>query len=274
MKSRITGGPTEKIFTIKVLNKYDVNYYKCIETDFIQTDEPYWLEESYSSAITKLDIGLAGRNEMLRNKVIPILSNHFSPSGKYLDYAGGYGLFTRMMRDKGYDFYHTDVYCKNIFAEYFELQDVPENHKFELTTAFEVFEHLANPIEEIEKILKYSDNLLFTTSIHPEEIEDVKGWWYLIPETGQHVALYSIKSLQFIADKFGFHFYTDGINTHLLTRKALTSDPFEQKEIKLPFFIKIMKGKVDRYLRKLNPNYYEKNSLLEKDFNYIKSKIS
>jgi hypothetical protein len=29
MESKITGGPTTLLFTAKVLNKYDVKYYRC-----------------------------------------------------------------------------------------------------------------------------------------------------------------------------------------------------------------------------------------------------
>ncbi|MFC3561741.1 class I SAM-dependent methyltransferase [Pedobacter jamesrossensis] len=268
MLSKITGGPTEKVLTIKILNKYDVDYFRCLETDFIQTEEPYWLSESYSSAITKLDVGLVERNEILRNKIIPILSNHFNTDSIFLDYAGGYGIFTRMMRDKGYNFYHTDVYCENLFAEFFDLSNLGEDTKFEMVTAFEVFEHLPNPLQEIEKILKYSKNLLFTTVLHPG-LENLKDWWYLIPETGQHVSLYSEKSLACLAQKFNLNFYTDGEGVHLFTDRKFDSNIL--KPTKLPYMIRTMKRKVERYFRKQNG---VKESFLQKDWNFIKTRLS
>ena len=156
MKSKITGVPTKELFTATVLNKYTVRYYKCLETGFIQTEEPYWLDEAYSSAITKLDVGLLFRNQTLSSDVQKIISEHFDYGGRFLDYAGGYGVFTRMMRDKGFDFYHTDKYCTNIFAEYFELE--PETHsKFELVTVFEVFEHMTDPVSEEEIVRVYQE---------------------------------------------------------------------------------------------------------------------
>ncbi|MGY0039754.1 methyltransferase domain-containing protein [Pedobacter sp. NJ-S-72] len=152
MKSKITGGLTKHIFNAKILGKYDVKYYQCEETGFIQTEEAYWLEEAYSSAITKLDLGLAHRNEMLRERVIKVLNKYFDKNAVYLDYAGGYGLFTRIMRDKGYNFYHSDIYCQNLFAEHFDVSELNTNTKFELVTAFEVFEHMSDPVTEIEVI--------------------------------------------------------------------------------------------------------------------------
>ncbi len=267
MISKITGGKTVELFTATTLNKYEVTYFKCLDTGFIQTEEPYWLEEAYSSAITKLDIGLLHRNELLRDITTKILTHHFNPDGIFLDYAGGYGVFTRMMRDQGFDFYHIDPYCKNIFSENFEFS---ENHhsKIELATAFEVFEHLVNPLEEIGKILEYSDNILFTTELQPDGLHTVDDWWYFIPETGQHISLYNKNALQYLATKLGCNFYTDGSKTHLFTKKKLKNDPFIEQ--KLPYFIASMKRKVERYLKKINP---ARESLLQQDWLTIKNKL-
>src|ERR1019366_9454449 len=156
MKSKITGGETSLLFTKKILNKYDVKYYRCNDTGFIQIEDPFWLNEAYSSVITKLDIGLPYRNIILSERVSKLLATQFNYKGIFLDYAGGYGLFTRLMRDKGFNFYNTDKYCQNLFAEYFDLADLPDETTFELVSAFEVFEHLVNPIEEIKVILEFS----------------------------------------------------------------------------------------------------------------------
>ncbi|MFA6275470.1 MAG: class I SAM-dependent methyltransferase [Pedobacter sp.] len=269
MQSKVTGGATIVLFKVKILNKYEITYFKCVETGFIQTEEPYWLEEAYSSAITKLDIGLVYRNENLRGKLLKILSKHFDKNGKYLDYAGGYGLFTRLMRDQGYDFYHTDIYCKNIFAEYFDLSNLPSNTKFELLTAFEVFEHLPNPLTEIEAMMKHSDSIFFSTELVPQmPLNSSDDWWYFIPETGQHLAFYTEKSLAFIAEKFGFNFYTDGASIHLFTKKTFSEDPFKIKRD--PFLIRKMRKMVKKFDQKQYPSY---TSLLNADWEMVKEKL-
>ncbi len=270
MQSKITGGATELLFTTKVLNKYDVQYYRCKDTGFIQTEEPYWLQEAYSSAITKLDIGLISRNEGLRETVIPVINSFFNANGKFLDYAGGYGLFTRQMRDRGYDFYHTDIYCQNIFAEYFDLSDLPSPTKFEMITAIEVFEHLPDPVAELQDISKHSDNILFTTVLQPKEtVKAVTDWWYFIPETGQHVALYTEKALTALGAKFGYNFYTDGIGTHLFTKKSFSKNPFEKA--KDPFIIRKMRKAVKKYDKE---QYPERETLLLTDWAAIKERLS
>ena len=180
MQSKITGGGTELLFTAQVLSKYDVRYYRCLDTGFIQTEEPYWLEEAYSTAITKLDVGIVLRNQSMATITEKLLYYHFDHDKKFLDYAGGYGLFTRMMRDKGYDFYNTDIYCQNIFAEYQDLSLLPADTTFELVTAFEVLEHLPQPMETLESMFGKYDNILFSTELVPKEIQPLKDWWYFI----------------------------------------------------------------------------------------------
>lgn len=271
MKSKITGGETEALFSSKILNKYDIKYYRCLETGFIQTEDPYWLEEAYSSAITKLDIGLVSRNEWLRNKTGKILSDCFDGDKRFLDYAGGYGLFTRMMRDLGYDFYHHDIYCQNLFADFFDLSNCEQQSDFEVVTAFEVFEHLVNPFEEIRAIAELGNNVLFSTVLLPEDLKSIADWWYVAPETGQHIAFYTEKALEYIANRLGLHFLTDGISTHLFTKEKLSINPLVEKNEKESFLIRTMRRKLKRF--DLKKNAQSRKSLLQDDFFYIKSKL-
>jgi hypothetical protein len=268
MISKITGGPTRLLFTEKVLNRHQVKYYECIETGFIQTEEPYWLAEAYSSAITKLDTGLIFRNELLRDKLVKIIPAFFDADRHFLDYAGGYGMFTRMMRDRGFDFYHHDIYCENLFADYFSLADAQEKNDFELVTAFEVFEHLVNPLEEIKRILELGNNLIFTTELVPGRIEKASDWWYFTAETGQHIAFYTRKSLEYIASKLGCYYGTDGVQTHIFTRDRKLINVFELKDE--PYLIRTMRRKLARFERKLFP---PRQSLLHRDWQMIKDRL-
>jgi 2-polyprenyl-3-methyl-5-hydroxy-6-metoxy-1,4-benzoquinol methylase len=271
MKSKITGGDTDFLFHSKILHKYEVKYYQCKETGFVQTEEPYWLEEAYQSAITKLDVGLVHRNVHLADLTGKLLLKSFNYKQDFLDYAGGYGLFTRMMRDKGFNFYHTDRFCQNLFAEYFDLNQPSTVTYFELVTAFEVFEHLANPLEEIGEILQFSDNVLFTTEIRPNGIASFKEWYYISAETGQHVSFYSLDSLKYLAEYFGRNFYTNGTNTHLFTRTKLQSDPFYVPVVREPFLLR----KARRYVRKVDEKgRIQMDSLIGHDWKFIKDKLN
>ncbi len=267
MVCNICNSSSLKIFNSFVLNKYDVSYFKCSDCGFIQTETPFWLNEAYESVITQLDIGLVSRNLYLAEILEDFLNkNILSDNGIYLDYAGGYGLFVRLMRDKGVNFYRQDVYCQNIFAEHFDLSDLPLGQKFEAITAFEVFEHLINPVQEIKKMLNFSDVIIFSTELQPEGVLTPANWWYFVPETGQHISLYSFDSLVKIAQKERLHLYSNKKNLHIFSRKKFAVDPFEKREE--PFIESLKK----RFLNKLMAIDHKpkRESLIMKDFQYIK----
>lgn len=269
MISKITGGPTKFLFAAKVLGKYDVKYFQCEQTGFIQTEDPYWLDEAYSSAIATLDLGLMMRNENMCRDVERIISRDFDPDGKFLDYAGGYGIFTRLMRDRGFDFYHTDKYCENIFAQHFDLKDCGLNDGFELLTAFEVFEHLVSPLEEVEHLLNYSNTILFSTEMVPPGTNmEPNSWWYFVPEIGQHIAFYTEESLRYIAQKFGCNFFTNGSNLHLITKRQFDHNlMFKAKRDR--FLVR----KLKKMLARLEKQPKSRKSLLDDDIGYVKSQL-
>ena len=127
------------------------------------------------------------------------------------------------MRDKGYDFYWQDAYCQNLFAKQFVAR---ADSGYELMTCFEVFEHLVQPMVEIEAMLKLAPNILFTTQVPPRLLNTATDWWYLTPEHGQHISIYSVPALKFIAGKFGLHLATDGSALHLLSQKPVSDRAF------------------------------------------------
>ncbi|MFC5413007.1 class I SAM-dependent methyltransferase [Larkinella bovis] len=221
MTCHICDTPSNESFLVKVLFKYDVTYYRCRECGFIQTETPYWLPEAYESAITSLDLGLVSRNLLWAPTVEAIIRKWFRPEGPFLDYGGGYGLFVRIMRDRGFPFIRQDQYCENLFAKHFDITDQPENQTYELVTAFEVFEHLPDPVGTIEQMLQAGKSILFSTKLLPDPNVTPETWWYFIPETGQHVSLYSLDSLRRLAQRFRLQLYSDGRDLHLMTAKDI-----------------------------------------------------
>lgn len=259
---------TKKLFSTTVLNKYNVQYFQCQSCGFIQTEDPVWLNEAYESAITQLDIGLVSRNIQFSGIVKEFFDKGlFNDKGLFLDYAGGYGLFVRMMRDLGFNYYRQDTYCKNIFAEHFDIKDLPENQTFEIITAFEVFEHLIEPRKELQKMLSLSEVIIFSTLLQPDKNLTPENWWYFTPQTGQHIALYSKDSLQALANEFDLNLYSNNINLHILTKKVLPFDPFYRKE---PSIFQKISHKIVNKLRSKNPTI-ERESLTQKDYEYLKN---
>ena len=77
----------------KILNNYDVSYFRCTSCKFIQTENPFWLKEAYTDAIAQLDIGLIARNFHYSDIVEKLILDFYPETNTYLDYGGGYGYF-------------------------------------------------------------------------------------------------------------------------------------------------------------------------------------
>lgn len=213
------------IFKTKILNKYNIEYFYCSNCGFMQTEEAFWLNEAYEESINVSDTGILARNLYLSDISSLIINFFFDKDKKYLDFAGGYGIYTRLMRDIGFDFYWHDKYSTNLLARGFEKDDKLE--VFELITVYEAFEHFQNPINEIESMLKISKNILLTTELLPVSVPFPNEWWYYGLEHGQHISFYSLRTLSYIAEKYDLNLYTNGINLHLLTEKNIDKCCFE-----------------------------------------------
>lgn len=202
------------------MQKYLIQYYQCPVCGFVYTEEPYWIGEAYEDSITNVDTGMMQRtvqNVLATNVIIHYFFKH---SATFLDYGGGYGIFTRMMRDLGYNWLWYDKFSENLAARGFEYDG---KHKIELITAFELFEHFENPMEEIEHLFSVSSNILFSTLIYDKELKykEFEDWWYYVPETGQHISFYSQKTLQYLADKFNVYYYRIHDGLHLFSHQRL-----------------------------------------------------
>jgi hypothetical protein len=234
LNCKICGHTSTLHFSETILKKYSGDYYFCENCKFLFAGNPGWLEEAYKSPINLTDTGLVGRNIHLSKVVSFLIYCLFDRTGKFLDYAGGYGLFTRLMRDTGFDFFWYDPYSTNLLSKGFEF-NISSGEKAEVLTAFEVFEHLDNPLHEIEKMLNHSRNIFFSTELLPLPIPEPKDYWYYGFEHGQHIAFYSTYTLSFIARKYGLKYYNLG-NLHLFSDRNFSAT-----------YLKILK-KTARYL--------------------------
>jgi len=189
----------------------------------------------------------------------------FNPDGKFIDYGGGVGVFVRMMRDKGFDFYLYDKYADNLFAKFFNISEL--DNECELLTCFEVFEHLSAPLCEIENMLNYSKTIFFSTELQPnKEIASADDWSYFGPIGGQHIAFYTYDTLAFIARKFNLNLYSDGKNIHIFTNRNL-GENWLTGDSKTTLKERISK----KIIKKLAQPVKMRESFVWKDFEYITS---
>jgi len=220
MNCKICTMPSMLFSRGKLGGSYEVAFFRCKSCGFIQTEEPYWLNTSYSNVINYSDVGMVSRNIMFAAITKAVILALFDEKKSFLDYGGGYGMLVRIMRDYGFDFYRYDKHCENLFAQNFDGNIEGAIH-YELLTAFEVFEHLTDPLADISAMLKLSSNILFSTEIVPPELPKLDSWEYYGLEHGQHVSFFTVKALSIIAAKNHLNLYSDGRAIHLLTNRKV-----------------------------------------------------
>ncbi len=221
MKCPICGYSSKKTVELFVLKKYSMGLFQCESCRYLWEPNPTWLQEAYSAAINVVDTGVLQRNLYFKEKLLPLFFHSFNTKGKFLDFAGGYGIFTRLMRDSGLDFYWEDRYAENLLARGFEG---PENASFEAITLFEFMEHALNPMVTIRHLFQLTDTVIFSTVLYEGDVPD-KTWWYYGVEHGQHISFYTQKTLEVIANSCNKVLLSNG-SLHIITERSRITKSF------------------------------------------------
>jgi hypothetical protein len=213
---RVCGLSSPFVFAQPLLGR-DVSYYDCTHCGYVQTQTPDWLEEAYEDAINCLDTGIMWRNQRNAARVILTLASLRRIEGRVLDYAGGYGILVRLLRDAGVEAHWADKYCQNLLARGFEADGQP----YELVTAFEVFEHLEHPLQELQEMLERAPSVLISTELVTTTTTPTPDWWYYGPEHGQHIGFFRASTLAYLAERLGCNYKTDARSLHLFSRRTI-----------------------------------------------------
>jgi hypothetical protein len=209
---------SETVFTHTALNlgKYLARYHKCTFCDYWFVVNPHWLPEAYTRAISELDTGILERNLRVSHTLEHLLPN-IEPNGNFVDWAGGLGILTRLMRDKGFNYFWQDEYAKNELSPGFEWNIC---QKIQVVSAIEVMEHVEDPLVFVKDVMRQTkaNTLIFSQELH-KNILDI-SWWYFAPETGQHISFYSKRTLNVLATKLELNLFTFD-NIYILTKKRI-----------------------------------------------------
>lgn len=221
----ICGHPCEVAFEPLILRRHKSTALFCRNCGFLRLANPVWLAEAYSDAITATDTGLVARNVDIARKLSSLLFGVFLDRGEnvYVDVAGGYGMLTRLMRDYGFNFYWSDLYCQNLLARGFDYKSLKSTLRaVDAITAVEVVEHLENPLHFIESTLSETgaSTFIFTTELFEGQPPD-STWWYYSFDSGQHIAFFQLKTLQVMAEKMGM-FFLSANGVHIFSKKPVS----------------------------------------------------
>lgn len=256
MLCRICSSDTIPAFTRQILDKYDCRYYFCDSCGGLQTEEPHWLDEAYAGPVAAADTTMLWRNLYLSRAMSVLLYFLFDHRGRFLDAAGGYGVFTRLMRDIGFDYYWNDKYSPNLTAQGFEA-DAGPGAPYTAVTAFEVMEHLTDPVGFVSELLETTgtDTIIFTTELFDGGSPPPDEWMYYAFATGQHITFYQKRTLELIGQRFGMQFHTSktrwwflgGMGLHIWTRKKI--NPLAWRLLASPRVTNLLQGLPRRSLQ-------------------------
>ena len=130
---------------------------------------------------------------------------------RHLDYGGGNGLMAQTLKAKGWNSSSYDPFVDRDTR-------IADMGKFDLITAFEVFEHVPDVqglMKQLQTLLAPSGMILFSTLCTDGNIrKDSKlTWWYASPRNG-HISLFSRNSLAVLGRQYGFNFGSHNTNLH------------------------------------------------------------
>ena len=199
-----------------------VLYFKCDSCSFVFTyffddfTDEQWRRFVYNEEYAEVDPAFMGVRLALNARLIRAYlcaSRRAQIVG--LDFGGGNGVTAALLRNKGWAYDAFDP---------FGLNEVKAERigKYNLCSAFEVFEHLPDPVSSLKSLLDKAAPgrlmIIITTLVHDGFITDELRltWWYAAPRNG-HVSLFSQAALRALAGRFGLQL-TSSKGTHLLTR--------------------------------------------------------
>jgi SAM-dependent methyltransferase len=199
------------------LSGVPIYYFLCSQCQFCFTPEIYkWSTKDfekkiYNSDYIKVDPDYLDARPRNNAQVLIDLLNNKSANIKHLDYGGGSGQLSNLLKKSGWQSTSYDPFVdKNL--------KLNRLGTFDLITAFEVFEHVPNVkqlIADLSSLLVEDGVVLFSTLLSDTHIETQKRiiWWYASPRNG-HISIFSQKSLQVLctSEKFQLGSFSTGFH--------------------------------------------------------------
>lgn len=185
----------------------------CWSPDMYEWSLDEFLVYIYNDDYIKFDPDYSGKRPINNAKIINSLFDKRTHQIRHLDYGGGDGMLSQLLRKDGWDSASYDPFVdKGV--------DVKALGKFDLITAFEVFEHVPDVdslMSDIKSLLSADGMVLFSTLLSDGHIakNSKLTWWYASPRNG-HISLFSRNSIAVLAQKNGLNWGSFSEGFHAL----------------------------------------------------------
>ena len=194
-----------------------VTYLQCTACGFLFTrDFDTWShsdfgEKIYNAEYAFVDPDFAERRPAANASYLTQTFGSYRQKIRILDYGGGEGRLMDLLRAEGFR-------RVNTYDPFSSKHNMNDGQKYDLITAFEVFEHVPDPVatmRDITKRLKPESLLLFSTLLQPDDLAQTGlDWWYAGPRNG-HISLHSKLSLALLLKQFGLTLASANQGLHL-----------------------------------------------------------
>ena len=193
-------------------DQHQARYYECGACHALQIPDVPWLAAAYrhegAGHACDRDTGRLRRCFSASWYLFVLKSVGVVPSSaRLLDWGGGHGLLSRMLRDVGIDAWSYDphVPVPLFSADQALSDDEAVEGSFDVVTAFEVLEHLVDPVGtagSIRRILAPGATVVVSTGVYRSGQHD-ESWHYLAVEGGQHITFWSEAALGHLGSLLG-----------------------------------------------------------------------
>jgi len=204
------------------LSGIPVYYYRCPNCDFLFTrafDEwtpADFTERIYNADYIKVDPGYREERAVKTSKLVRHMFGRHARTLTVLDYGGGNGRLAELLRETGFSAASYDPVVDSA------SRSPAAEQQYSLITAFEVFEHLPDPVVTTRWLAERlaADGLLMISTFTSDK--NLKGrrldWYYASPRNG-HISLYSMKSLLTLFSSAGLQFSSAADDLHFGFRR-------------------------------------------------------
>jgi hypothetical protein len=201
------------------LSGIPIYYHRCpacgflFTTAFDQFTHEQFRQWIYNDDYIKVDPDYAaGRPRGNAQFVAKLLGP--AKSIRILDYGGGNGQLVAALREMGFE----NTQCYDPFVPASSTR--PEG-KFDCVLSFEVVEHSPTPKQTLGEMISLVNEpgiILFSTLFQPPQFDQVGlTWWYAGPRNG-HLSLYSRRSMELLAQSFGYRLGSFNDVLHVLVK--------------------------------------------------------
>lgn len=201
---------------------FPVYYALCSECGFCFAPEfSEWTLEDFASKIynsdyAQVDPDYDNARPRQNAKNLTEWLGDYGQGIRHVDYGGGNGLLSQLLRDLGWRSISYDPFVHG------QLRP-KELGQFELVTAFEVFEHVPDVqklASELSSLLAEDGIILFSTLLSDGNLGPHQrlSWWYASPRNG-HISLFSRDSLAILGAGHGLSFGSLSQSFHAYWKK-------------------------------------------------------